>query len=159
MTQKSIATLARVIIILFAVLGAAFFGAAIPLFGADTVQQNPEFSGWFVPWLIFLEPIAVPCYAALVFAWRIASTIARGEAFRAKNARRFKIISLLALGTSVYFFVGNVVLIFAGMHHPGVFLISFVLVFIGVSISAAAAILSYMVRKAAVLQEESDWTI
>ena len=45
------------------------------------------------------------------------------------------------------------------MNHPAVYLVSFVLSFIGAAIASAAAILSYLSRKAADLQEESDLTI
>ena len=45
------------------------------------------------------------------------------------------------------------------MNHPSVYLLSFVLSFIGLAISAAAAILSALAHKAADLQEESKLTI
>ena len=45
------------------------------------------------------------------------------------------------------------------MSHPGVALFSLIVVFAGVAVAVAAAALSYLVKKAAVLQEQSDLTI
>ena len=45
------------------------------------------------------------------------------------------------------------------MSHPGVVLASFVVVFVGVAVAVASAALSHLVKKAAALQEQSDWTI
>ena len=58
-----------------------------------------------------------------------------------------------------FFFVGNVILLFANMSHPGVALFSLLIVFSGVAVAVAAAALSHLVQKAAVLQEQSDLTI
>ena len=56
-------------------------------------------------------------------------------------------------------FIGNVLFLLLGMNHPGILLGALLVVFIGVGISVAAAVLSLLVRKAAVLQEQSDLTI
>ena len=101
----------------------------------------------------------IPDYAVLVYAWKISYSIGRDRAFSSINAKRFRRVSLLALTTTVYFFVGNTVFFLLNMNHPAVYMVSFVLTFIGASIAAAAAILSYLSRKAADLQEESDLTI
>ena len=45
------------------------------------------------------------------------------------------------------------------MNHPGVILMLLLVVFAGVAVAVAAAALSHLVKKAAVLQEESDLTI
>ena len=45
------------------------------------------------------------------------------------------------------------------MSHPGVALASLLGVFAGVAVAIAAAALSHLVRKAAELQEQSDYTI
>ena len=45
------------------------------------------------------------------------------------------------------------------MNHPGVVLASFGVVFVGIALSVAFAALSHLVKKAAALQEQSDWTI
>ena len=75
------------------------------------------------------------------------------------NARLLKWISWLAAADSAYFFIGNIVLLFMNMSHPGVTLMSLIVVFGGVAITIASAALSHLIVKAADLQEESDLTI
>jgi len=58
-----------------------------------------------------------------------------------------------------FFFVGNIILFLLSMSHPGVVIASLVIVFVGIAVAVAAAALSHLVKKAAVLQEQSDWTI
>ena len=159
MTQKTLSTLAKLIIVLFVLLGIAFYGIAVPFGGRELLADYPEFGYCYLPWLIFVELMLIPDYAVLVYAWKISKTIGEGRSFNFENSVRFKRVSTLALITSVYFFIGNVVLFLLNMNHPAVFIVSFVLVFIGIAISAAAAILSYLTGKAANLQEESELTI
>ena len=48
---------------------------------------------------------------------------------------------------------------FLNMNHPGILLLSWLFVFAGVAVAVAAAVLSHLIKKAAALQEQSDWTI
>ena len=72
---------------------------------------------------------------------------------------RQRTISILAALDSLYFFAANVVFMVINMNHPGVFLISLIVVFIGVAVTVAAAALSHLVRKAAEIQQENELTI
>lgn len=45
------------------------------------------------------------------------------------------------------------------MSHPSVVLFSLVVVFGGIAVAVAAAVLSHLSKKAALLQEQSDFTI
>lgn len=63
------------------------------------------------------------------------------------------------MGDAGFFFVGNIVLLFLNMSHPVVVIASFGISFIGVAVAVVSAVLSYLVKKAAALQEQSDWTI
>ena len=159
MKQKTLSAWIKVIIIGFAVCGVLFYAWIIPEFGRTIVEDNPEFSGWFVPWLVFVLVTAIPCYAALVLGWMIAVSIGRDRTFSYENAARMRAFSILAAADSAYFFIGNVVLLALNMNHPGVVILSLVIVFIGVAISVAAAAISHFLRKAAALREESELTI
>lgn len=159
MSQKTLSILAKIIIILFAVLGIAFYGIAVPFGGRDLLSDAPELQYCYFPWLIFIELMVIPDYLVLGFAWKIAGSIGKGKAFSKDNGKRFRSISLISLITTVYFFVGNTVFFLLNMNHPAVYIVSFALAFIGASIAAASAILSYLSNKAAALQEESDLTI
>lgn len=159
MTQKSLSLWMKLIIILFAVCGVAVFGIIVPFIGSDFAESYPEFSYCFVPWLLFVDLMAVPCYCVLGFAWKIAKSISVERAFSIQNSKRLKNVSILALITSFYFFVGNIVFLLLGMNHFAILILSCICVFIGVSISVASAVLSYLVNKASDLQEQSDLTI
>ena len=159
MEQKTLARWLKVILIGVGLCGLVVYGAILPLYGQSIRDANPEMANCYWPWLIFLWATGVPCYIALVIGWKIAANIGLDRSFSEDNARHLKRISLLAAGDTVFFFVGNIVLLFANMSHPGVVLGSFLVVFAGVAVSVAAAALSHLVLKAALLQEQSDLTI
>ena len=159
MTQKHLSIAAKVVILLFGVLGLAFYGAAVPVGGWQLLEDAPALQYAYLPWLIFMELMVIPDYAVLVLAWQVAVSLGHDRAFIPENARRLKLICAVSLVTTAYFFLGNTVFFFLNTNHPSVYLVSFVLSFIGLAIAAAAAILSALARKAADLQEESELTI
>ncbi len=159
MEQKTLSRWLKVILVGVGLCGLVVYGAVLPLYGQSLVGQNPDVANRYWPWLIFLWATGVPCYAALVIGWRIAVNIGKDRSFSEDNARHLKRIALLAAGDAVFFFIGNIVLLFANMSHPGVVLGSLLVVFAGVAVSVAAAALSHLVLKAALLQEQSDLTI
>ena len=159
MEQKALSKWLKIIIIGVGICGLVGYFLVIPSFGQSLARQYPEFSGRYLPWLIFIWVTAIPCYIALFFGWKIAANIGADRSFSVENANLLKWISWLAAEDSIYFFAGNVALLLLGMSHPGVVLASLLVVFAGVAITVAAAALSHLVRKAAALQEESDLTI
>ena len=145
-------------------LGTALCGALVYLWGFPTIgkiilETYPEFSFCYYPWLIFLWITGVPCYVALFFIWKISQSIRRDQAFSYKNARRFRWISLLSLGDAAFFVAGNILFLFLNMNHPSVALCSLGIAFVGCAIAVACEALSHLAKKAAYLQEESDFTI
>ena len=110
-------------------------------------------------WRIFLWILSVPCYMALWMAWKIFTDIEKDKAFTMENAKRMGNVSFLAAADAVLLVVGNVVYLILHMNHPGVLLASFLIALVGTAIAIAAAMLSHLIRKAARLQDESDWTI
>lgn len=159
MTQKSLSKRMKLIIVLLGLCGAALFGAAVPIIGCDLANSYPEYSYCFLPWLIFILLMAVPCYAVLVIAWKIAVSISDDNSFTELNSKRLKTVSMLALVTSIYLFTGATVFLFLSMCHFSMFLAACLVSFVGIAISVASAVLSYLVKKAADLQEQSDLTI
>ena len=55
--------------------------------------------------------------------------------------------------------LGNVAYLLLDLSHPGVLLLSLLVVFVGMAVAVIAYALSRLVRKAAGLQEQSDLTI
>lgn len=131
----------------------------LPGVGSWMVDLAPEFGGYFWPWLIFLWILSVPCYMALWMAWKIFTDIEKDKAFTMENAKRMGNVSFLVAADAVLLVVGNVVYLILHMNHPGVLLASFFIALVGIAIAIAAAMLSHLIRKAARLQDESDWTI
>ena len=159
MQQQTLSRWLKGIIIGMAVCGLAVYGLAVPGFGRSIVDSYPEFSHFYRPWLVFLWLTALPCFAALALAWGIARGIGEDRSFTMDTARRLRRIAQLAAGDAAFFFAGNVVLLLAGRNHPGVALMSLLLVFAGAAIAVASACLSHLVKQAALLQEQSDLTI
>lgn len=159
MSQKSLSTWIRAAIIGLAIVGIFVYAVLIPSYGASLASEYPEFSNRYLPWMIFLAISALPCYGVLICGWLIAGNIRKDRSFSESNARFLKWIALLVAVDSVYFFIGNIALLFLNMSHPGVVLASLAVIIIGAAITIAAAGLSHLVKKAAVLQEQSDLTI
>lgn len=159
MSQKSLSKWLKAIIGGMAICGALIYLYIIPILGRDLVDARPEYTSWYFPWLAVVLVSAIPCYWGLYFGWKISNEIGKDNSFSMENAEYLKNISILAALDSLYFFVANVVFMVIDMNHPGVFLISLIVVFIGVAVTVAAAALSHLVRKAAEIQQENELTI
>lgn len=160
MKQSSLAKRLKFAIIGIGLCGLIVYAVVIPILGMQLRRQwNGEFSGLFWPWLVFLWATAIPCAAALVLSWRIASNIGADRSFSMENAGLLHGISVLIAADSAFFFLGNLIYWLLNLSHPGVVIAAFPVAFAGVAISVAAAALSHLVRKAAELQEQSDLTI
>lgn len=159
MSQKSLSKWLKAIIGGMAICGALIYLYIIPILGRDLVDARPEYTSWYFPWLAVVLVSAIPCYWGLYFGWKISTEIGKDNSFSMENAEHLKNISILAALDSLYFFAANVVFMVINMNHPGVFLISLIVVFIGVAVTVAAAALSHLVRKAAEIQQENELTI
>lgn len=159
MKQDRLAGWLRFIIIGVGICALVVYAAVIPMLGQSIIYDAPEFAGWYVPWLVFISITAIPVFIALCLCWKVTRNIGSDRSFSMENARLLKWVSWLAVADSAYFFIGNIVMLFLNMSHPGVTLLSLLVVFVGVAVSIAAAVLSHLIVKAADLQEQSDLTI
>ena len=159
MNQKKLAGWLKAAMIIAAICLAVIYFAVLPTIGRDFADAYPEFAHCFWPWMAFIWVTAAPVYAALIFCWRIAANIGKDRSFTIENARNCKIVALLAIVDAAYFFLGNVVLTFLNMNHPGIVFASLLVCFAGAVIAIAFAALSNLVGRAAALQEQSDLTI
>lgn len=159
MEQKILSRWLKGIIIGIALCGLIVYAAVVPALADCMLEGYQEFAAAVLPWKIFIWCSGIPCFAVLFFAWEIASNIGADRSFTDENAKNLKWISGLAAGDALFFFLGNILLLFLNMNHPGIVLASAVVVFIGVAVAVAAAALSHLVKKAADLQEQSDLTI
>ena len=129
MSQKSLSRWLRFIVMGIGACGALVYLLFIPVYGGSLANENPEFMDCFWPWLLFLWGSALPCYGALACGWEIAGEVGRDNSFSRKNAKSMKIVAYLAAIDTLYFFVGNVIFMFLGMNHPGIFIPSLIIVF------------------------------
>ncbi len=159
MEQKFFSKWLKVVLIGVAICGLVVYALVVPVYGMSLRSLYPEFSNRFWPWLLFIWVSGIPCFAVLGYTWKIATNIGNDRSFTDQNASLLKTISFLSALDAAFFFVGNIVLIFLDMSHPGVVIASLVIVFVGMAVAVASAALSHLVKKAAVLQEQSDWTI
>ena len=159
MEQKTLSRWLKGILVGVALCGLIVYAAVVPVLADCMLEGNPEFAAAVLPWKIFIWCSGIPCFGVLFFAWGIASNIGMDRSFTDENAKKLKWISGLAAGDALFFFLGNILLLFLNMNHPGIVLASCVVVFIGVAVAVASAALSHLVKKAAELQEQSDLTI
>lgn len=159
MEQKSLARWLKGILVGVGLCGLLIYAIVVPALSAYVLEGYPEFATAVLPWKIFIWCSALPCFVVLWYAWKIACNIGAGCSFTDENAKNLQYISGLAAGDALFFFLGNILLLFWNMNHPGIVLVSCVVVFIGVAVAVASAALSHLVKKAAALQEQSDLTI
>lgn len=158
MKPKKFSLIMKVVIIALAVFGAGFYAYFVPaaLIRLDEIFANVNL---FLPWCIFIELTAVPCYAVLVLAWKMAVSVQNDTQFSHKNSGRLKKIAVCALADVAFFFLGNLLMLALGINAWHIVIVSAIILFVGIAFAAAADVLSEMVEKAAVLQEENDLTI
>ncbi|MBQ4282805.1 MAG: DUF2975 domain-containing protein [Lachnospira sp.] len=155
MSQKALSVWLKMILIGMALCGLVVYGYAVPFGGNELLGPVSDMAGG----LIYVWITAIPCYAVLIFGWRIATNIGKDNSFCQENANCLKWIAFLAAADTIILFVGNIVLLLINMSTPVIIFGSFIICFVGISISVAAAALSHLVLKAAVLQEQSELTI
>lgn len=159
MSPKSLSIWLKVAVIALAFIGLCVYAVIIPSYGVSKLSEYPEFSNRFLPWLLFITLTAIPVYFALTLCYLIAVNIGKDKSFSRKNSRYLKWIMIDVVAASTYFFIGNVILLFLSMSHPGIFLLSLLVTLLGFTLAVAAAVLSHLVAKAADIKNENDLTI
>ena len=160
MKQSTLSKWLKAVILGVGICGLIVYFLVVPMMGKQIIAiEKSEFAHCYRPWLFFIWATGIPCFAALVFAWKIARNIGADRSFSMENAKYLQGIAMLAAADAAFFFAGNVVLLLLNMNHPGIVLFSLLIVFAGVAVSVASAALSHLVEKAVDLQVESDLTI
>lgn len=149
----------KVVIIGTTLIGLACCIYVIPSLMDSFISQYPEFTYWVLPWKILLYVCSIPCFLAMGICWRIAQNIQNDCSFCRENANLFKIFSYLALGDSGVWMLGSIIYFALGMNHPGLLIAEMLIAFAGFAVFVCTAALSYLVARAADLQEDSDLTI
>ncbi|MDR1821660.1 MAG: DUF2975 domain-containing protein [Oscillospiraceae bacterium] len=159
MSSKSLCRLIRLAVAASAVCGALLALWVVPEWGRAVAEANPEFAYCYVPWLSFIWLAAVPCFAVLVYIWRVSGAILRDEVFTLKTAGWIHKSAVILFADIGFFFAGNIVLLLLNMNHPGILLLSLLADIFASALALLAAVLSRYITKAAELQEVSEGMI
>ena len=159
MSSKDLGNLMRCSVIAAAACGMFLCAYILPLWGQGIVASAPELESWFFPWLVFSWLLAIPCFAILVFIWKVSRSVMNETVFTAQTANWVKTGAILLLSDAAFLLLGNSALLFCGMNHPGVLLFSAIGATFAAALALLAAVLSRYLTKAAVLQEESEGTL
>lgn len=159
MKQKELSRWLRAIVIVCWMLCAVMGGLFMPYAFRTLALEHPEAAWLTFPRLTIFWLALIPVIAALWQSWQIFGEIGRDNSFCPENARRLKIISYLAAGDTVLVVIYAVLLTFAHSLFLPVILLHLVVIFVGIAVAVAAAALSHLTHKAAVLQNENELTI
>jgi len=159
MNQSKIAAMLKVTVIGFALCVLIAYGLVIPIIANEVVFYYPEFVKWYMPWIIYISVTAVPIFIAIIYAWKVVVNIGEDHSFCQENADCFKKIAILATVDTIYFIFGQLVLWLLNMNHPGIVVGSLVIGFVGFAVVIVCTALSLLIKKAAILQDDSDLTI
>ena len=159
MSSKTLGNLMKVSVLAVAVCGLFLCLFVVPLWGYSVIDSNPEFGGWFWPWLVFTWLFSLPCFAILVYIWKVAGAVIGDTVFTTKTAKWVKTGAVLLLSDAAFLFVGNVTLLLLNMNHPSVLLLTIISAIFAIALALLAAVLSRYLTKAAILQEECEGTL
>ena len=159
MKQKELSVWLRAVVVIGWVTCAVLSFWIVPVLARETAVGNPEYAYLYLPCLIGFWAGMVPVVIALWLAWRIFAEIGKDNSFCPENARRLTQICRLALLDTILCLAAMVVLLVLHALHPGVLLLLLFICAVGAGLSAAAASLSHLTQKAALLQEESELTV
>ena len=159
MSSKMLCRLIRLAVLATAVCALFILLFIIPSWGTSIVEVNPEVSNRYLPWLVFIWIAALPCFAILIYIWKVSGAIKCEEVFTLRTAKWIKISAVLLFSDAAFFFIGNAILLLVNMSHPGILLLSMLGNIFVIALALLAAVLSRYITKAAALQEESECTI
>ena len=96
MKQDKLSKWLKFIIIGVGLCGLVVYAFVVPSIGQSFSYDYPEFSGYYLPWIIFISLTSVPVLVALCLCWKIADNIGNDMSFSMNNANYLKWISWLA---------------------------------------------------------------
>lgn len=158
MKQAKIAQLLKFFSILTGLVGGIFFFWYIPLLIEEVAYMNDlEWLRW--PGTVGIWAIALLCYLALYYFWKICIQIGKDNSFCQENAYSMKNICLLAVVASVAVFLGDVILATLHLLNGAMICLTFFVIFVGCGIAVVCFALSKLIENAAIIKEENDLTV
>lgn len=158
MKQKSLSNWLKGIILGMAIMGIIIYFKIIPLIISELLTSLNLLNHYNI-WLIIIFISSIPCFLVLMIGWIVATNIGNDNSFSKENAKHLKMVMILSLTDTVYFFFANIILYTYKMSSPLIFTISLIIEFAGICIAIVSACLSHLILKAFLLKEQSDLTI
>lgn len=159
MKQKKLSTNLTAAGAVVTVMAAALFFVVFPVYGRKIAVDYPEFSGAYIPVLIYLWVMSLPVWLAIWEYFRICREIGRDNSFSEETAGSLGKISLYAMADTVLLFAGALIMLFVRLMPLALLISSIVICVLGFGISVVAASLSHLVLKAKTIKDENDLTI
>lgn len=159
MKQESLAKWLKGVILAVVVCALILCLYVLPVWGKLIIEEELRVTGGYLCWCILLWLSALPVFGILLLGWKVATEIGRDNSFSETNAISLKYVSVLSLVASLVFFTGNILFLILGINRLGILFLSCLLVFVGLAVSVAAALISHLIYRAATMQEENQLTI
>ncbi len=159
MKQQELSRWLRVVVAVGWVICVLLAFVVGPLLAAEAVLVEPRLAWLKWPCLTALWLGVGIVAVALGFAWRIFAEIGRDNSFCMENARRLRVISILALSDTLLCVAVMLALLLLRVLLPGMLLLMLLITAVCAGITVAAAALSHLTVKAAQMQDENDLTI
>ena len=158
-SQHSIAIRLKLLTIIVAIAGCAFFGVC-----AASLIRNKE---TVIKYCLSLELVlvlvgitALLCYAALWQFWKVSTQIGRDNSFSIENYISFRIMSILFLVLAAVWILSlGVYVAGAGRLESAVLFKAGELIFVWLGVAALTGTLATLIDKARQIREENDLTI
>ena len=162
MKNKATLLIFRIGIILFALVGIVLCAFYYPfIIGVTSRTTLPDMTDSvnveFYAQLIFYWLASLPCFAILVIAWHISSSIKSNDMFSLKNVRLLKLSATILLADLCAFLIGNLFFFFLGYNDFAV--VYFLISVIGLAIAALLFVASHYVEKATAMKTEVAFMI
>ena len=160
MSQKELARILKIIIVIVVFISVPCFIFVIPEMVKEVVAGDPEFIDIIRPFCIYVWISAVPFYYAILQTWFICHDIGRDNSYSLENVRRLKTITYLALFEAVYY--GFFPIYMSAIYEagqPSFVILCFLIVLASIAIAVLASILSRLAQKAREYKVDSELAV
>lgn len=110
-------------------------------------------------WTVFLIISSIPCFCALLPAWKIADNIKNSKAFCQNNAKMMHLIGIFMALDTILIFIVNIIYLVCKISFIYLFSAFFLIIAIFFALSVCSFALSSLIANATELQIQSDLTI
>jgi len=106
--QRVLSNWLKAVVVGMGILGAIVYGFVLPMCWQNATVNHTSLGGTAY-WVRmgFLWVTAIPCYIALVYAWKVFTEIGNNNSFSFVNAKYLKNVAILAIGTAIAIIIGQ----------------------------------------------------